>query len=92
MNGFQRIETATKSAVILRNYQRARGRALTRLANAHPEEYKTYLKEEQHNDKVQGKAWLNINGDTDTYLDSHTTDADNNRYSQATSTENEGDL
>jgi hypothetical protein len=92
MNTFQRIETATKHAVILRNYQRARGRALTRLANAHPEEYKTYLKEEQLNDEAQGKKWLNINGDTSADMDSHSASRDKDSHTQALSTENEGDL
>lgn len=92
MKPFQRIESATKHAVILRNYQRARARALTRLANNYPDQYTMYLKEEQHNDKVQGKAWININGDTATSVDSYAADTDQDRHTQATYTEDEGDL
>ena len=60
---------AAKTAVILRNYQRARQRALTKLANAHPEEYKAYLKEEKHNDYTQGKTWIDLDGNTNASLD-----------------------
>lgn len=67
-----RLIAAAKTAVILRNYQRARQRALTRLANAHPEEYKAYLKEEKHNDHTQGKAWIDLNGNTNSSLDTDT--------------------
>lgn len=92
MNTFQRIESATKHAVIMRNYQRARGRALTRLANAHPEEYKTYLKEEQHNDEVEGKKWLDISGNTGTDLDIDTSDTDHDSDTETSSRENAGNL
>jgi hypothetical protein len=67
-----RLIAAAKTAVILRNYQRARQRALTRLANAHLEEYKAYLKEEKHNDYTQGKAWVDLNGNTNGSLDPNT--------------------
>ena len=65
----RRFITAAKTAVILRNYQRARQRALTRLANAHREEYKIYLEEEKSNDYTQGKAWIDLNGNTSSSLD-----------------------
>ena len=67
-----RLIAAAKTAVILRNYQRARQRALTRLANAHPEEYKAYLKEEKHNDYTQGKTWIDLDGNTSSSLDPNT--------------------
>ena len=68
----KRLIAAAKTAVILRNYQRARQRALTRLANAHPEEYKAYLKEEKQNDHTQGKTWIDIHGNTNTSVDTNT--------------------
>ena len=76
----KRLIAAAKTAVILRNYQRARQRALTKLANAHPGEYKAYLKEEKHNDHTQGKAWIDIHGNTATSMDVNTgTDTDRGR-------------
>jgi hypothetical protein len=68
----KRLIAAAKTAVILRNYQRARQRALTKLANAHPGEYKAYLKEEKHNDHTQGKAWIDIYGNTSPSMDTNT--------------------
>ena len=68
----ERLKTAAKTAVFLRNYQRARQRALTRLANAHPEEYKAYLKEEKQNDHTQGKAWIDLHGNTNSNMDPNT--------------------
>ena len=68
----KRLIAAAKTAVILRNYQRARQRALTRLANAHPEEYKAYLKEEKQNDHTQGKAWIDLHGNTNSNMDTNT--------------------
>jgi len=76
----KRLIAAAKTAVILRNYQRARQRALTKLANAHPGEYKAYLKEEKHNDHTQGKAWIDIHGNTIISMDTNTgTDTDRGR-------------
>lgn len=68
----RRLITAAKTAVILRNYQRARQRALTKLANAHREEYKTYLEQEKSNDYTQGKAWIDLDGNTNSSLDPNT--------------------
>ena len=92
MNTFQRMESAHKEGVRHRNYQRARARALTRLANTHPEQYKTYLEEEKRNDEVQGKKWLDISGNTGIDMDIDTADADYDSDTQASSTENAGDL
>ena len=47
-----------KQAVAYRNYRRARDRALSRLANAYPEQYKQYLQEEKANDEQLGKRWI----------------------------------
>ena len=68
----KRLIAAAKTAVILRNYQRARQRALTKLANAHPGEYKAYLEEEKQNDYTQGKDWLDIYGNTNNSMGANT--------------------
>jgi hypothetical protein len=62
----RRIETAKRTAVSYRNYRRARERALTRLAQAHPEIYKEMLEQEKASDETQGKKWLDIDGTTTT--------------------------
>jgi hypothetical protein len=60
----RRIKAAANQAVSYRNYRRARDRALARLANAHPNQYKEYLEEEKANDEQLGKKWLDIAGNT----------------------------
>jgi len=60
----KRLKAAANQAVSYRNYRRARDRALARLANAHPNQYKEYLEEEKANDERVGKKWLDINGVT----------------------------
>lgn len=60
----QRLKLAIKQSVRQRNYRRARERALTRLANAYPDTYKTLLEEEKQNDKTQGKTWIDLDGNT----------------------------
>ena len=71
----KREQMARKRAVWLRNYQRARGRALTRLAQQYPDQFKEILEEERLSDEANGKAWLDISGVTATdvgfYLPSH---------------------
>jgi hypothetical protein len=61
----RRIATAKRSAVIYRNYRRARERALTRLSNHYPETYKELLEQEKISDEQLGKKWLDIDGSTD---------------------------
>ena len=68
----KRLATAIRSAVGVRNYQRARSRALTRLAQAFPDEYKAYLEEEKLNDYTQGKTWIDIHGNTSSSMDANT--------------------
>lgn len=51
-------------AIWLRNYQRARGRALTRLRQRHPEEFQLLIEEERAKDEAEGKTWLDISGRT----------------------------
>ena len=54
-----------KRAVWLRNYQRARARALTRLAQQYPDQYKELLEQERLADESMAKTWLDITGATD---------------------------
>jgi hypothetical protein len=68
----KRLIAAAKYAVWLRNYQRARVRALTRLAKAYPDQYKELFEEEKHNDHTQGKAWIDIHGNTSSSMDTNT--------------------
>ena len=56
----RRIKSALKQAIHLRNYQRARGRALTRLANLHPRDYRELYQEEKERDELEGKKWTHI--------------------------------
>jgi hypothetical protein len=56
----KRVVTAVKTAVALRNYQRARARALTRLANQYYETYREFLEEEKQRDEVEGKKWHSL--------------------------------
>ena len=60
----KRKEKAEKRAVWLRNYQRARGRALTRLAQQYPDQYKAILEQERLSDEAKGKAWSDLTGRT----------------------------
>jgi hypothetical protein len=68
----RRIESAKRSAVIYRNYRRARERALTRLSNAYPETYKELLEQEKIVDEQMGKKWLDIDGSTSDSMDINT--------------------
>ncbi len=71
----KRKANAEKRAVWLRNYQRARGRAQTRLAQQYPDQYKAILEQERLSDEAEGKAWLDITGATDN-SDGVSTDTD----------------
>jgi hypothetical protein len=64
MKNTQRLKSAADQAVRQRNYQRARQRAFTRLANAFPDIYRAYLEEEKLSDEKMGKKWLDIDGNT----------------------------
>lgn len=64
MKNTHRLKSAADQAVRQRNYRRARERALTRLANAYPDEYKTFLEEEKIADEQMGKKWLDLDGNT----------------------------
>ena len=60
----RRIATAKNMAVRQRNYRRARDRALARLAQAYPDDYKDLLEQERASDEHMGKKWLDITGAT----------------------------
>jgi hypothetical protein len=65
----RRRQNSEKRAVWLRNYQRARARALTRLAQQYPDQYKELLEKERLTDEANGRAWLDISGATATNND-----------------------
>lgn len=52
-----RTLAAIKQSVYYRNYRRARDRALVRLAQAHPDDYRTLFEEERARDEAEGKTW-----------------------------------
>jgi hypothetical protein len=58
----RRRETAERTAVKVRNYRRARDRALARLRKQYPEDYALLLEEERERDQAEGKAWLDLSG------------------------------
>ena len=60
----KRLQSAADQAVRQRNYQRARQRAFTRLANTYPEVYRSFLEEEKKADEKMGKKWLDLDGNT----------------------------
>ena len=64
MKNKQRLKSAADQAVRQRNYQRARQRAFTRLANTYPDIYRSYLEEEKIADEKMGKKWLDLDGNT----------------------------
>ena len=64
MKNKQRLKSAADQAVRQRNYQRARQRAFTRLANTYPDVYRSYLEEEKIADEKMGKKWLDLDGNT----------------------------
>jgi hypothetical protein len=67
----KRLIYATKQAIYYRNYRRARDRALVRLAQAHPDEYKELFEQEKINDYTQGKTWIDLNGNTNSSMDTN---------------------
>ena len=64
MSSEKRKKYGEKYALWLRNYQRARQRALTRLGQKYPDEYRQLLEEERARDEAEGKSWLDISGRT----------------------------
>ena len=88
----RRIESAKRSAVVYRNYRRARERAMTRLSNAYPETYKELLEQEKIVDEQMGKKWLDIDGSTSESmdLDSSASSTNGREGNQASSGPNKG--
>lgn len=60
----RRVKTAMTQAVRQRNYRRVRDRALRRLSNLYPNQYRELLEEERAKDEAQGKVWLDLTGRT----------------------------
>lgn len=60
----RRWESAGKQAVSLRNYRRARDRALVSLSHLYPDTYKQLLEIEKAFDEQQGKKWIDLDGNT----------------------------
>lgn len=56
----KRVESAARLAVGQRNYRRARDRALARLAQVYPDQYKELLEEEKERDELEGKKWTTL--------------------------------
>lgn len=56
----KRVKVAVTTNLRLRNYQRARSRALTKLAQAFPTEYKQFLEEEKRRDEMEDKRWHSL--------------------------------
>jgi hypothetical protein len=67
----RRVAVATNRAVMMRNYRRARDRALARLSKQFPEQYQELLEEERELDEQEGRKWLDISGAT-RYVDIRT--------------------
>ena len=66
----KRRKYGEKYALWLRNYQRQRARALTRLAQENPDRYQELLEEERIRDEAEGKTWLDLSGRTRSTMDS----------------------
>ena len=66
----KRKEYGQNYALWLRNYQRVRGRVLTRLAQENPDRYQELLEEERIRDEAEGKTWLDLSGRTKRTMDS----------------------
>ena len=60
----KRKQSAHNQAVSYRNYRRARERALVKLAQAYPDEYKSLLELEKLRDEQTGAKWIDITGTT----------------------------
>jgi len=84
----RRLETAKRKTVRDRNYRRARDRALVRLAHLYPDTYKQLLEIEKAFDEQEGKKWIDINGNTNLSIGTHT--RANGANSLGTLTGNEG--
>jgi len=64
MKNTHRLKSAADQAVRQRNYRRARDRALAKLANLYPDQYRDLLEEEKIADEQMGKKWIDLDGNT----------------------------
>lgn len=88
----KKISVAENRAVRNRAYRRGRERALTRLAQAHREEYLVYLAEEKAKDESQGKRWNYSTGSPiDLWTDVASFYAASNRGNTSANTQDESD-
>lgn len=62
----RRVGVALNAAVRQRNYRRARDRALAKLAQQYPDDYRQLMEKEKESDEQLGKKWLDITGATTT--------------------------
>ena len=60
----KRVGVALNAAVRQRNYRRARDRALAKLAQRFPDDYRQLMEKEKESDEQLGKKWLDITGAT----------------------------
>jgi hypothetical protein len=60
----RRVGVALNAAVRQRNYRRARDRALAKLAQRFPDDYRELMEKEKESDEQLGKKWLDITGAT----------------------------
>jgi hypothetical protein len=92
----KRKQNSERRAVWLRNYQRARARALVRLAQQYPDQYKDLLEQERLSDEAKGKKWLDISGRTRTDTRFHLYPLGDNNTSRSDETDtdeqNEGNV
>jgi len=54
------MEVGVSQVIHQRNYRRVRDRALTRLSQIFPDQYKELLEEEKLKDEQEGKRWVAI--------------------------------
>ncbi len=58
----RRLQVAENIATSQRNYRRARDRALARLGQMYPDDYKELYDEERKKDEKEGKVWSSLAG------------------------------
>ena len=87
----RRVGTALNAAVRQRNYRRARDRALAKLAQRFPDDYRELMEKEKESDEQLGKKWLDITGATTASLVDTRANATATRTSDLYGGEDEGD-
>ena len=85
----RRIETAKKQAIRQRNYRRVRDRALARLSNLYPDQYRELLEEERVRDEVESKVWIDLSGRTNAGLGAPTGAGDSDKITDRSSNQGE---